>query len=324
MSAVVADADWRPTAPLQNLAVRAELLRALRDFFAERGVLEVDTPLLASAPVTDPHIEAVAAAHPAAAGELYLQTSPEYAMKRLLAAGSGPIYQICKAFRRGERGARHNPEFTMVEWYRTGFTLEQLIKETAALVALAVGPRPLRVLSYREAFLQHLQIDPHTATEAELAACARVHSHAAFDQADRDTWLQLLISTAIEPQLGRGEFTAVSDFPAEQAALARVEPDHGGTPVARRFELFVDGVELANGYDELRDAAELERRWQRDLAQRRERGLGEPPQDGRLLAAMAAGLPACSGVALGLDRLLMLALGAASIDEVLAFPLERA
>lgn len=317
-----ASADWAPTAPLAHLRRRAELLGRLRAFFADRGVMEVDLPLLAAAPVTEPQIEALTVS--VGSRTCYLQTSPEYGMKRLLAAGSGPIYQLAKVFRSGERGARHNPEFTLLEWYRPGYSLPQLIAESAELINTVLGVRPLRTVSYHQLFLDTLDLDIHTASDAELAACARHHLELSFDEATRDAWLNLLFATQIEPLLGRGEVTAVWGFPATQAALARLVPDEHGVPVAARFELFVEGVELANGYHELTDAVEQERRFMRDLALRRAAGQPEPPIDRRLLAALAAGLPDCCGVALGVDRLLMLQLGVDRIDDVLAFPLERA
>ncbi len=287
--------------------------------------MEVETPLLASAPVTDPNIDAIATVNPLVGDHpCYLQTSPEFAMKRLLAAGSGPIYQICKAFRRSERGARHNPEFTMLEWYRPGMALEVLMDEVAEVIQLALGDRPVRRLSYRQAFLNAAQLDPFTATVAQLRDCAARQLELSFDSDDRDTWLQLLMSTVVEPSLDAHEITLVDDFPATQAALAKTATDVQGRLVARRFEAFCGGMELANGYDELCDASELLRRMRRDHQQRRAAGQELPPIDRHLLAAMQAGLPECSGVAMGLDRLLMLSSRCSRIDEVLAFPLERA
>lgn len=314
--------DWQPTAPLDHLCQRARLLAGLRSFMADRGIMEVDLPLLAAAPVTEPQIECFVVDTGRATG--YLQSSPEYGMKRLLAAGSGPIYQLGKVFRAGERGARHNPEFTLLEWYRPGFSLPELVVETAELVASVLGPRPLRQVSYHRLFQQHLQLDIHRASEAELAAVADRLLDLHFTQASRDEWLHLLFATQIEPRLGREEFTAVMEFPASQAALARLVEDEHGVPVAARFELFVDGVELANGYHELTDAGEQRRRFEEDLAVRRRGGQSLPPIDERLLAALSAGLPDSCGVALGVDRLLMLKLGVERIDQVLAFPLERA
>ncbi len=316
--------NWRPTASLAALGRRAELLGAVRQLFAERGVMEVETPLLASAPVTDPNIDAIATANPLA-GErpLYLQTSPEFAMKRMLAAGSGPIYQICKAFRCSERGARHNPEFTMLEWYRPGMELHALMDEVVAVIQLALGDRPVQHLSYRQAFLNATQLDPFAASVDELRDCAARHLDLNFDSDDRDTWLQLLMSTVVEPALDAAAISLVYDFPASQAALAKAATDEQGSAVARRFEAFCGGMELANGYDELLDASELLRRIAADHRQRKAAGQLLPPIDRHLLAAMQAGLPACCGVAMGLDRLLMLSSGASRIDEVIAFPLER-
>ncbi len=316
--------DWRPSASWERLQQRAALLRELRIFFAARGVMEVETPLLASAPVTDPNIDAISTEHPAGGHQLlWLQTSPEFAMKRMLAAGSGPIYQICKAFRRGERGARHNPEFSMLEWYRPGLSLAELMDEVVAVIRLAVGEVEVEYLSYRQAFERHLQIDPFQAELETLQQAAANHLDLNFDSDDPDLWLQLLMSTVIEPALAADRITIIGDFPASQAALARVENDEHGQPVARRFEAFYAGMELANAYDELRDVSELLRRIRRDHVQRDSAGRAMPPIDRQLLKAMQAGLPECVGVAMGLDRLVMLASGATRIDEVIAFPIER-
>ncbi len=311
--------NWEPSAALPALRARADLLAQLRDFFSQRNVLEVETPLLASAPVTDPNIEAYSLAQ----APLYLQTSPEYAMKRLLAAESGPIYQICKAFRRGESGSRHNPEFSMLEWYRPGFDLQQLMAEVAELLIAVLGPRPLRFTRYSDLFQEVLALDIHTCSDAEL--CHRAQQAHGIDASalDRDSALDLLFSHDIEPGLGRTDYCFVENFPASQAALARLGTDEAGRSVARRFEVFINGLELANGYHELTDPDEQAQRFARDCHLRRERGQEVPPQDARLLAAMQAGLPDCSGVALGLDRLLMLKLGRHSLAEVLAFPAER-
>ncbi len=312
--------SWKPTAALLALRARAELLRSLRDFFDQRAVLEVETPLLASAPVTDPNIDAYSLQQ----AELYLQTSPEYAMKRLLAAGSGPIYQICKAFRRGEQGSRHNPEFSMLEWYRPGFSLEQLMDEVAQLLCLVLGERPIRHVDYHNLFEEVLGLDVRQQSDAELCALSQRRHGIAAELLDRDSALNLLFSHDIEPRLGLDDYCFVYNFPASQAALAKLGEDARGHSVARRFEVFIDGVELANGYDELTDAAEQASRFASDCDLRRVRGLEVPPQDARLLAAISAGLPECAGVALGLDRLLMLKLGANSLADVLAFPIDRA
>jgi lysyl-tRNA synthetase class 2 len=317
---------WQPTASPDLLQARARLNRTLRAFFEARGILEVETPLLSHAIGTDPNLHPVTAsyqAHPhAAADTLYLQTSPEFAMKRLLAAGSGPIYQLCKAVRNGEQGTRHNPEFTMLEWYRPGLSLAQLMDEVEALVGAALGKIACTRLTYRDLFLQQLGLDPHTATVEALAELTQKHVELNRRETQRETLLDLLYSQVIEPRLQ--EATFIHDYPASMAALARVACDAAGTRVAQRFELVIGGMEIANGYDELVDAAEQQRRFTADQKLRRERGQAEYPIDQRLLAAMTQGLPACAGVALGVDRLLMLQAGVSDISAVLAFPHERA
>jgi len=245
-------------------------------------------------------------------------------MKRLLAAGSGAIYQICKSFRQGESGNRHNPEFTMLEWYRPGFDHFQLMAEIAELLISLLGERPVRQLSYRSAFAQVLAIDPHLADVSALSALAEQHTGYQADDESRDTLLDLLMSQVIEPQLGRGELTFIYDYPASQCALAKVKIDAQDAAVAERFELYVDGIELANGYHELTDAQEQQRRFDADLAERKRRGLPELPTDQKLVAALQSGMPDCAGVAMGLDRLLMLMAGTDSIRDVIAFPVDRA
>ena len=320
-----AGADWRPTAGLDVLRLRARLAARARAFFAARGVLEVETPLLAAAATAEPHLASLVVA-----GEppRYLQTSPEFHMKRLLAAGSGPIYQLGRAFRGGEAGRRHNPEFTLLEWYRPGLDHHRLMDEVEellrALLPERIGPAPAPRTAYGELFRRQLGVDPHRATAAELdrAIAAEDLSGPTFAPDDRDGRLQLLMALAVEPRLPGG-LVFVHEFPASQASLARVQRTEEGA-VAERFEAFVDRVELANGFHELGDADEQRRRFAADLAGRRAAGLPEPPLDERLLAALEVGLPDCAGVALGFDRLVMLAAGAETIDEVLAFPAERA
>ena len=328
--------DWRPSASRERLRLRAELLAAVRAFFAERGVLEVETPVLAASTVPDLHLASLEThwhgpGAPPEGDRLYLQTSPEVHMKRLLAAGSGPIFQLARAFRDGEAGRRHNPEFTMLEWYRPGFDHHALMDEVEALLAAVPGPGILRApaerLTYGELFARHAGVDPHRASLAELDAAVAAAGIAApaLDPDDRDGRLHLLISHLVEPRLPAGRITFVHDFPASQAALARVRPGGGGEPpLAERFEVYVGPVELANGFHELTDAAEQRRRSGRDRAERRRLGLPVPPLDERFLEALAAGLPACAGVALGFDRLVMLAAGAGDIAEVIAFPVDRA
>jgi elongation factor P--(R)-beta-lysine ligase len=319
--------DWRPSAARARLEARAALLAQARGFFAARGVLEVDTPLVVGAPVSDVHIHSAAVQlERGAPPRHYLHTSPEYAMKRLLAAGSGDIYQICHVVRGFERGRLHNPEFTLIEWYRVGFPLGQLMDEVEALVRTLLGPaaagRRGERLSYRDVCRRELGLDPFSATLAELQQAAAPLGYAAPAPATRDEWLELLVGARVGPQLGRGALTFVHGYPASQAALARLDPHDPRT--AQRFELYCDGVELANGFHELAAAAEQRARFAADNAERRRRGLPEAALDERLLAALAAGLPDCAGVALGFDRTLMLATGAARIEEVLAFPTERA
>lgn len=307
---------------MERLRARAELLARIRSFFSARDVLEVDTPLLCRSGVTDPSIEPLVVERGDSIDRSrYLQTSPEYAMKRLLVAGSGAIYQLAKAFRDGEAGARHNPEFTLLEWYRPGYDHHQLMAEVAELVVACLGERVLHTFSYRQLFLQQLAVDPCTATAAELAGLAREHIDTGIVSGDRDLWLDLLMSHVLEPQLAQLGMCFVYDYPASQAALARVV-DVDGQALGQRFELYVDGMELANGYFELGDAKEQRRRFEHDNLRRREYGLTERPIDEHLLAALERGLPSCSGVALGVDRLLMLAMGEADIRKVLAFDWE--
>ncbi len=312
---------WQPAAALPALRARAAVNAAIRAFFAAREVLEVEVPLLAGATVTDPQIESLSLA--TTAGQRYLQTSPEFAMKRLLAAGSGPIYCLGKAFRRAECGRRHNPEFTLLEWYRPGYDDCRLMQEVAQLLGAVLDIDRVERLSYRDLFQRHLGVDPHTASVATLQQLARRHMEVDWEDGDRDIWLDLLLSHVLEPQLAAG-LTFIYDYPASQAALARLQRDDQGQWVAKRFEAYVNGMELANGYWELSDAGEQRQRFAADLERRRARGLPCPQPDQQLLAALAAGLPDCAGVALGVDRLIMLKLGAASIDEVLAFPFDRA
>jgi lysyl-tRNA synthetase class 2 len=319
--------DWRPSASPETLRRRAALLAATRRFFAERGVLEVDTPVVLTHTVTDVQIGSIAVADDGR--QRWLHTSPEYPMKRLLAAGSGDIYQICHVFRAGESGRLHNPEFTLVEWYRLGFGLVEIMRETVALAAalFETGGRkapPFQALTYAEAFRHELGSDPLTARHEELARLAAEHGldRGSIAGASRNDLLDFLVAVAVGPRLGHGCLTCLHHYPASQAALA--ELDHEDPRTALRFELYADGIELANGYVELASAAEQRRRFEADLAERRRRGLPEPAIDGRLLAALDAGLPRCAGVAMGFDRVAMLALGATRIDEVLAFPWDRA
>jgi len=315
--------EWRPTASIAALEVRASMLRAAREYFAATRALEVDTPTLSAAAVTDVHLASIEAR--ACARRSFLHTSPEYAMKRLLAAGCGDIWQICKVYRDGEVGRWHNPEFTMIEWYRLGIDHHALMSDVERLVGAMLPParqfdRAER-LSYREAMQLHGGVDAFEDSAPMLVA--RLQS-AGIDvpqglHEDRDACLDLIMATLVGPQLGHDRLCFIHDYPASQAALARV---HG--QVASRFEAYLDGIELANGFHELADAAEQRARFEQDARERKRRGLPEVPMDERLLAALEHGLPECSGVALGFDRLVMCATGARHIEEVLAFPFPRA
>jgi lysyl-tRNA synthetase class 2 len=337
--------SWRPTATRAMLEQRAILLGRARRFFADGGVLEVDTPMVVNAPVTDVHIHSARVdlgAPVAAAGApaqssgtsrpFFVHTSPEYAMKRLLAAGSGDIYQICHVVRGFERGRLHNAEFTLIEWYRLGFTLDDLMSEVDALVRALLGPvatgHASERISYREAFVRELGLDPFTASLEELREAAGklgfadAVSPTATAEPHRDELLDLLMGAAVGPRLGANALTFVHGYPATQAALARLDPQD--PRAALRFELYCEGIELANGFHELSSAAEQRARFNQDIAARHRAGLPAFPPDELLLAALEAGLSECSGVALGFDRTLMLATGAKTIDEVLPFPTERA
>ncbi len=313
--------NWRPTASLDALRVRAEVLASIRAFFSERDVVEVETPALASTAVTDVHLSSLTCPTDDS-GTLHLQTSPEFHMKRLLSAGCGPIYQICRAFRAGERGRRHNPEFTILEWYRPGWDHHALMDEVDALLTRVLGTARGERLSYRQAFLEHAGIDPHHVTDEELCRKLVGLGVQKIERLDRNDLLNLVLTHVVEDRLGRNGPSFVHDFPANQASLARIRA--GDPPLAERFEVFVEGLELANGFHELTDAEEQRRRFERDLEIRGRLGLRRPGIDERLLAALEAGLPPCAGVALGVDRLVMLKVGASDISEVIAFPIDRA
>ncbi len=315
--------DWQPTASIATLEVRAAMLRSARDYFAATRALEVETPTLSASAITDVHIASVPASP---CGERrFLHTSPEYAMKRLLAAGCGDIWQVCRVYRDGESGRFHNPEFTLIEWYRVGIDHHSLMSDVERLISTMLPPArhfdSAERLTYREAVQLHAGIDAFDDPIAVLIA--RLES-AGIDvprsiRGDRDACLDLIMGTIVGPQLGRERLSFVYDYPASQAALARVRGR-----VASRFEAYLDGIELANGFHELGAAAEQRARFEADLAERARKGLPPMPIDERLLAALEFGLPDCAGVALGFDRLVMCATGAKHIDEVLAFPFARA
>lgn len=303
------------------MKARAELYGSVRAFFSDRSVLEVDTPLLSAGATVDCQIESFAVT-----GGGWLQTSPEFAMKRLLCAGSGPIFQIAPSFRREETGRHHNPEFRLLEWYRTGWDHRQLMDEVEGLMhALGVAPGArFERLSYRAAFERYAGFDPHRIDADQLRRATHDGGFAPDgpDNASRDFWLDLWMSHRVGPALGHPCPVFLYDFPASQCALARVRA--GDPPLAERFELFWQGLELANGFHELTDAAEQRARFHADLAWRRQHGRVVPPCDERLLAALEHGLPDCAGVAVGLDRLLMLRLGLADVAATMAFDAGRA
>ena len=318
---------WRPSAPMPTLRLRAELLTAVRSFFAARGVLEVDTPALVRHAVTDVHIHCAAVQLPGHAAPLYLHSSPEYAMKRMLAAGSGDIFQIAHVFRGHEMSPLHNAEFTLIEWYRCGYSMAALMAEVAQLAGelLALPSSvPVQYLPYAAAFERELGVDPLRAGESALRAVALAHrlEPQVAQRCSRDELLDWLMASVLAPRLGRSALCFVHHYPASQAALARLDPQD--PQLAMRFELYRAGVELANGFEELSDAQQQRARFELDRHERIRRGLSAPAIDETLLGALAAGLPPVAGVALGFDRLLMLRLGAERIEQVLPFAFERA
>ncbi|GAB3505929.1 EF-P lysine aminoacylase EpmA [Pseudoxanthomonas daejeonensis] len=321
--------DWRPSSGIEALRLRARVYALVRAFFAQRDVLEVETPVLSEAGNTEPNIESFTTTfsghRDAGLPQRWLRTSPEYPLKRLIAAGIGDCYELGRVFRNGEAGGRHNPEFTMLEWYRVGWDHRRLAAETVDLVqqALALVGRQADVVSltYRELFVQGAGVDPFTGSDAQLRAPLEgVDIEGAG--LGRDDWLDLLMTHRIQPQFQRDRITVVHDWPAAQCALAKVRD--GDPPVAERFELYLGQFELANGYHELTDASEQRARFRRDNQVRAGRGTAQPPLDERLLAALQAGMPDCAGVALGVERLLMALSGTGRIADVLAFDFGRA
>jgi lysyl-tRNA synthetase class 2 len=316
-------ADWQPTASIATLELRAAMLRAAREYFSATRALEVETPTLSTAAVSDLHLTSIAAR--ILDRDAYLHTSPEYFMKRLLAAGCGDIWQVAKVYRDGESGRWHNPEFTLIEWYRLGVDHHSLMSDVERLIG-AMLPASHQFdraerLSYREAIQLHTGVDAlEDSTPVLVARLESAGIEVPRDlHGDRDACLDLIMATLVGPALGHERLCFIYDYPASQAALARIRG-----AVASRFEAYLGGIELANGYHELADAREQRSRFERDLAQRANRGLPALPLDEHFLAALEHGLPECSGVALGFDRLVMCASGAKHIDEVLAFPFARA
>lgn len=324
----VYSANWQPSASIQALRQRANLLQFIRSFFSERNVLEVETPVLSQCGVSDLHLrnfETQFVGPGAADGKtLYLQTSPEFHMKRLLAAGSGAIYQICKSFRNEEAGRIHNPEFTMLEWYRPGFSHQQLMDEMDELLMGLLKCDKGERMSYQHAFMQYLNIDPLSATREEIIQAGEAFAieQLLSEECNRDSQLQILFALGVEPNIGQQRPCFIELFPASQAALARVST--ADARVAERFEVYFKGIELANGFHELSDAKEQRARFEHDNQLRKQNHLPAMTLDENLLAALSAGLPDCSGVALGLDRVFMLALETNKLNNVLSFGIERA
>ena len=311
-------------ARVEAIRLRARLYVLIREFFAERGVIEVETPIMSAAANTDPNIESFGTRFSghvdAGPSERWLRTSSEFAQKRLLSAGIGDCYELGRVFRNGEAGRRHNPEFTMLEWYRVGWDHRQLIDETVGLVQAALAlrgtPAEVHTTTYRRLFLDAVGLDPMSADDQELRSA--LHGVRVSDEGlGRDDRLDLLLTHRIQPEFPAGRITVVYDYPASQCALAKIRADD--PPVAERFELYVGQHELANGYHELTDTIEQRSRFERDNARRRSRGLVELPLDENLLQALE-GLPDCAGVALGIERLLMAMTGSEDIRDLLAFP----
>ncbi|WP_456405065.1 EF-P lysine aminoacylase EpmA [Thiolapillus sp.] len=314
--------------PLQEkLLARARLLARIRRFFEQRNVMEVCTPVLSQAAGPDPALEPLRTRYTGpgypAGRELFMQTSPEFAMKRLLAAGCGPIYQVAQVFRNGELGLRHNPEFTLLEWYRPGFDHHDLMTEVSDLVSSCLGQGlVMEKISYVDLFQQKFAWNPLQVDTGQLEETARTWGIHADNISHRDQWLDLLMSLVLEPELGREGLTFVYDYPASQASLARLNVED--KRIASRFELYCQGVELANGFHELTNAAEQRQRFEDQNHQRQQQGLPQLPIDENFLQALEQGLPDCAGVAVGLDRLLMLQQGETRLDAVLTFSLLEA
>ena len=317
--------QWPPTCSAALLHQRAELYRTIRAFFIEKAVLEVETPVLSAAASCDINLDSFCTAL-SASQKLYLQTSPEFAMKRLLAAGSGSIYQIAKSFRQSERGRFHNPEFTLLEWYRVGFKLADLINEMVELLMLCFGQNlAYRTVTYEQLFQQLTGLNPHQLTYSDLMAYTTTQGNPEASDicgGKLSNGLDYVFSQYVQPKLKKDLVYFVTGYPECMAMLAQL--DEGPPVTAKRFEVYFNNVELANGYEELTDAAEQARRFRDELTQREQGGLDGLPMDKNLLAALAHGMPECSGVAVGLDRLLMLMTGANAIDDVLTFPIDRA
>jgi len=320
--------DWQPSMDWQTAKQRAEILKSIRDFFALRNVIEVETPALSQGTITDVHLEAISASYAfneTGISNLYLQTSPEYAMKRLLAAGYQSIFQLSKAFRNEEYGRVHNPEFTMLEWYRLDFTMEQLIKEVSDLLCEILNVDGSEIVSYQHAFLKHTKVDPLSTNIEECITFLKQKGKLEnwlIEANCLDTLLQFIFCEFIEPNIGTSKPCFVHSYPASQAALAKL--NMSDNRIANRFECYFKGIELVNGFDELTDSATQLQRFKDDNSKRLEKGLPVREIDIRFVNALKSGLPRCAGVALGVDRLVMLALNKRSIEQVLTFPINKA
>jgi lysyl-tRNA synthetase class 2 len=322
--------EWQPSGSIESLVKRAKILSDIRRYFATEKVLEVETPTISPSTVTDVHLEAMRTLHtnPLSVKKthLFLQTSPEYYMKRMLCAGFPSIYQITKCYRDDEVGRYHNPEFTMLEWYRLSFSMNELIEEVDTILRLVLDTPVCDKATYRELFFKYLGLDVKSDTDLKVVSICKKFGYEnivppgfkdTLSTFDRDMLLQLLFCEKIETQIGRERPIAVTNFPASQASLAKIDPSDPW--LSLRFEFYYQGIELANGFEELNDADEQNTRFILDNKKRKERGLEIKPQDVKFLNALDVGLPMCSGVALGIDRLLMLALGKKHISEVLSF-----
>ena len=329
----MSDNPWQPSAPLNNLHQRGNILRGIREYFHREQVLEVETPMLSRCATVDPHIDSFQAEYCPLGTDvketLFLHTSPEFPMKRLLSAGCDDIYFLGRVFRNGEAGGRHNPEFTMLEWYRLDVDHHQLMDDVTGVIQAVTGFEEVGRFTYRELFENRLGIDPHEATEEELMQLTHKYVDASLSGLSRNDYLDLLFSTCIEPDLGGKDSHSlkgiyVYDYPASMSALSRIYKNEQGQRVSARFELFINGYEVANGYHELADGDEQQQRFEHDQLEREQLGKPVYPYDQNMVEALKQGFPDCAGVAMGIDRLHMLIEGTQSIKEVIPFDFFRA
>jgi lysyl-tRNA synthetase class 2 len=313
---MISPSSWQPSANIDMLKARATLYRVIRDFFEKRGALEVDTPILSQAATVDPFIESLVTE--VCDKPYYLQTSPEFFLKRLLANSSGDVYSLGKVFRQGEQGKKHHPEFTLLEWYRVAWNEHQLMNELGTFMRLLMPKVIIEKISYQDLFLMHFNVDPHTVSLADMKRLVKKEIDITFELFDKPTCFDLLMTHCIEPKMPKALFF-VYDYPHESAALASLGTNAKGQIVARRFEAYLNGLELANGYYELTDAIEQKKRFEKDVKYRHDNFLATVPFDKHLIMALESGMPACAGVALGVDRLLMVLGEKSSINEVLSF-----